>query len=207
MTLPGTLPQCVYLLAWNPDRGRVGVFTELGAMLRAAALADLRLRGYLSDERGRAVVNGRPLISDPVLAGILDEITGSRPRKWDHWIGKRHRATVTAVRRQLGDEGWARLEKHKIVGLVPVIRVTPRDPRVRKNLVHRVKEALRTPVGRVDPVDAALVTITAAAGLNLVLDRRTRRESRSRIRELDAINGPIGSALHKSIQASHSQAG
>lgn len=69
MGLPGSLAQRVYLLAYDPDKGRVGMFTEVGAMLRAAALADLYLNGHLVDERGRAIVNGRPTVSDPVLAG------------------------------------------------------------------------------------------------------------------------------------------
>ncbi|GAA1645980.1 GOLPH3/VPS74 family protein [Actinoplanes couchii] len=207
MALPGSLTQRVYLLAHDPDKGKVGMFTEVGAMLRAAALADLYLKGHLTDERGRAVVHGRPAVSDQVLAGLLEEIAAAKPRKWQHWIGKRHRPTVASVRGQLGDGGWARLEPYKIVGLFPATKVTPRDPRVRKELVGRVKEALRAPVGRVDPADAALATIAAEASLTIVLDRKTRRASRRRLLELSVLTGPIGPALHKAIQAAHAESG
>ncbi|HWS37369.1 MAG TPA: GPP34 family phosphoprotein [Actinoplanes sp.] len=207
MALPGSLAQRVYLLAHDPDKGKVGMFTEVGAMLRAAALADLYIGGHLTDERGRAVVHGRPTVGDPVLAGLLEEIAASRPRKWQYWIGKKQRPTVGAVRRQLGDEGWARLEAYKIVGLFPATKVTPRDPRVRKELVGRVKESLRAPVGRVGAADAALVTISAEAGLTIVLDRKTRRGNRRRLSELSVLTGPIGPALRKAIQAAHAESG
>ncbi|SDS37348.1 GOLPH3/VPS74 family protein [Actinoplanes derwentensis] len=276
MTVPGSLAQRIYLLAYDPGKGRVGVFTELGAMVRAAALADLYLKGHLADVRGRATitgrataeghpavngkpavsskppfngkpavsghsaagsksalsgrpaaggkpalggrpagssrppandrsaVGGRPVFGDPVLAGLIEEIAASKPRKWQHWIDKRQRPTVATVRRQLAEGGWVRLESYKIVGLIPATKVTLRNPRVRKELVSRVREALRAPVGRVDPADGALVTIVAAGKLDIVLDRKARRDSKRRLQDLADLNGPIGPALHKSIQASAS---
>lgn len=206
MPLPASLAQRVYLLAHDPAKGRVRIGTHLGAMLRAGALADLYLAGHLSDLRGRATVAGRRPPGDPLLAALLEEIAGSRPRKWQHWIGRRHRATIGTVRRQLGDGGWARLQPYKILGLFPATRVTPRDPRVRTELLSRLKRALRAPVDRVDPGDAALVTIVATAKLDLVLDRATRRDSKRRIQQLTGFTGPIGPALHRSIQAGASGA-
>ncbi|GAA2532796.1 GOLPH3/VPS74 family protein [Pilimelia columellifera] len=206
MAVPNSLPQRIYLLAYNPDKGKVGTSTELGAMLRAGALADLYLNGQLIDVRGRAAINGQHLCSDPILAGLLEEIARSKPRKWQHWIDKRQRATVNTVRQQLDDGGWARCQRYKILGLFPATKVTLRDPRVRKELLSRVNNAFRSPTGRVDPADAALVTIAAAAELKLVLDRKTRRDNKRRIQELAKTTGPIGPALHKSIQAAASGA-
>lgn len=200
MAAPESLPQRIFLLAYNPDRGRVGMGTNLGAMLRAAALADLYRTGHLVDERGRAAVGVRHPCHDPVLAALLDEIAGSRPRKWQSWVDRRQRATVGAVRRQLSDGGWVRLEPHRILGLFPTTKVTIRDPRVRKELLGRINGTLRNPIGRTDPADAALVTVVAAGGLTLVLDRKTRRTHKQRLRELAKFSGPIGPALHKSIQ-------
>jgi hypothetical protein len=190
----------VFLLAYDPDRGRVRAGGNLGAMLRAAALADLYLNGRLTDERGRAAVGVRHPCHDTVLDALLDEIAGSRPRKWHSWISRRHRVAVKAVRQQLGDGGWVRLEPRRILGLFPTTRVTVRDPRVRKELLGRVNGALKNPLGRVDPADAALVAIVAAAGLGLVLDRKTRRANKRRIQELTGLSGPIGPALRKSIE-------
>ncbi|GGK01799.1 hypothetical protein GCM10010123_34630 [Pilimelia anulata] len=201
MAVPDSLPQRMFLLAYDPDKGRIRAGGNTGAVLRAAALADLYLSGHLADERGRvAVVGVRRPCPDPVLAAVLDEVAGARPRKWHTWVGRRQRAAVGAVRQQLGDGGWVRLEPHRILGLFPTVRVTVRDPRVRKELVSRVTGALSSPVGRVEPADAALVALVAAGDLHGVLDRRTKRAHKQRIRELTERSGPAGPALRKSIR-------
>jgi hypothetical protein len=200
MAVPDSLPQRIFLLAYNPDRGRVGFDTNLGTMLRAAALADLYLNGHLTDERGRPAVEVRHPCHDPFLASLLDEIGGSRPRTWKSWIGRRHRVAVREVRQQLGDDGWVRLQPHRILGLFPRTRVTIRDPRVRKELLGRVNATLNKPIGRIDPADAALVAIVAAGELTLVIDRKTRRAKKQRIQELNKVSAPIGPALHEVVQ-------
>ena len=200
MAVPDSLPQRIFVLAYNPDKARVGVGTNLGAMLRAAALADLYLGGHLTDERGRATIKVRHPRRDPVLDALLEEIAGSKPRKWQSWIDRRHRATVRAVRQQLSAGGWVRLQPHKVLGLFPTTKVTIRDPRVRKELLGRVNAALNKPISRVADADAALVAIVAAGELKLVLDRKTRRANKRRIQELTQLSGPIGPALHKSLQ-------
>jgi hypothetical protein len=200
MAVPVSLPQRIYVLAYNPAKGRVGLDSNLGPMLRAAALADLCLRGHLVDERGRAVIAVRRPCHDPVLDALLDEIAGSKPRAWQSWISHGHRAARSAVRQQLGDGGRVRLEPHKVLGLFPTTRVTLRDPGVRTELLGRVDAALTEPIGGVDPADAALVAIVAAGDLTLVLDRRTRRAHKRRIQELTGLSGPIATALRTSIQ-------
>ncbi|MEU7903613.1 GPP34 family phosphoprotein [Actinoplanes sp. NPDC049118] len=208
MTVPGSLPQRIFLLAYSPEKGRVRMGTNLGAMLRAAALADLYLGGHLTDERGRPAVGVRHPCHDPVLEALLEEIAGARPRRWHSWVGRRQRPAVSAVRRQLGDGGWVRLEPRRILGLFPTTKVTIRDPRVRKELLGRVNAALKTPVGRVEAADAALVAIVAAGDLRLVLDRKTLRANKRRIQELTELSGPAGPALRKSIRdAAASSAG
>jgi hypothetical protein len=202
---PDSLPQRIFLLAYDPDRGRVRT-RHLGAMLRAAALAGLYLDGHLTDERGRAAVDGRRPCHDPVLDALRAEIAGAKPRKWRSWVDRGQRAAVRAVRQQLSDGGWVRLEPRRILGLFPTVKVTVRDPRVRKELLSRVNGALKHPAGRADPADAALVVIAAVGGLTLALDRRTKRANKRRIREFTELSGPIGPALHKSIQAADAAA-
>jgi hypothetical protein len=200
MAVPDSLPQRIFVLAYDPDKGRVRMGTNLGAMLRAAALADLYLNGHLTDERGRAAVDVRHPCHDPVLQALLAEIAGSKPRKWHSWVGRRQNATVSAVRRQLSDRGWVRLQPHRVLGLFPTTKVTIRDPRVRKELLGRVNGALKKPSHRIDPADAALVAIVAAGDLSLVLDRKTRRAYKRRVEELIELTGPVGPALRKSIR-------
>ncbi|GGM89115.1 GPP34 family phosphoprotein [Dactylosporangium sucinum] len=201
MAVPHSLPQRIFLLAYNPDKGRVGLGTYLGAMLRAAALADLYRGGHLTDERGRAAIDVRHPCRDPVLDALLEEIAGSKPHTWQSWIGHRQHAAVRAVRQQLNDGGWVHLQPHRILGLFPTTKVTIRDPRARKELLDRVNTALHQPIGTIDPADAALVAIIAAGDLRLVLDRKAKRANKQRIQELTELSEPIGPALQKSIQA------
>ncbi|HWG98694.1 MAG TPA: GPP34 family phosphoprotein [Pilimelia sp.] len=200
MAVPDSLPQRVFLLAYSPDKGRIRAGGNLGAMLRAAAMADLYLNGHLTDVRGRAAVDRRRPCPDPVLEALLEDIAGSRPRTWQAWVDSRQRAAVGAVRQQLSDGGWVRLEPHRVLGLFPTTRVTLRDHRVRKELLGRVSGALKKPIGRVDPADAALVAIVAAGDLTLVLDRKTTRAHKRRIQALTELSGPAGPALRASIR-------
>jgi Golgi phosphoprotein 3 (GPP34) len=80
MELPESLPARLYLLAYDRRRQRLTARTQLGYVLRAAALADLELRGNLTDQDGKARVAGDRVVADPVLDAVLQEIAGSRPR-------------------------------------------------------------------------------------------------------------------------------
>ncbi|AVT32383.1 hypothetical protein C6361_26265 [Plantactinospora sp. BC1] len=46
----------MFVLAYNPAKGRLSLTANLGILLRAAALADLYRGGHLTDERGRATI-------------------------------------------------------------------------------------------------------------------------------------------------------
>lgn len=199
MAVPDSLPQRIFVLACRPDKGRVGMGAHVGMMLRAAALADLYLGGHLIDERGRAVIHVRSPRHDPVLDAILEEIARSKPRRWQHWIDRRQGATFRAVGQQLGDRGWAHLQPHRFLGLFPTMRVTIRDSSVREELLRRVNAALNEPIDSLDPADATVVAIIAAGGLTSVLDGRTRRANKHRIRQLTEHSGPIVPALRAAI--------
>ncbi|MEV7779668.1 GPP34 family phosphoprotein [Kitasatospora sp. NPDC088351] len=206
MELPGTLPGQLYLLAHDPERGRLTGTHNLEPLLRAAALTDLLQRGLLRDANGRPEVTGRaPAGLDPVLAGILTELADGRPRRWRNWIGRRRR-TTRAVRDGLAATGWIRLDEHRVLGLFRTVRPTPRDPRVRKALAAAVSSALHGPLSRVEPGDAALVALADAARLALVLPRKLRREQRERIAALAALCGPVPRALRQAIAARDSAA-
>lgn len=199
--LPDTLPQRIYLLALDPGKGRPPLGTHLNELVRAAALADLYLSGHLADEQGRAVVAVRHPCHDPVLEVVLEELASSKPRKWQHWVGRKGRQTAAAVRGQLADGGWVRVEERKILGLFPTRKMTPRDPRLPGRLQRRVSAALRDPLPRVDPVDAALVALSDAGKLRRVLDRNARRTHKRRLKDLAERTGPLPRALKKTLEA------
>jgi hypothetical protein len=208
MSLPDSLPGRLYLLACEPRTGRLVAQPGFGCLLRAAALTDLLLAGQLADDQGRPRTTGRSRVADPVLAAVRSQVDGSRPRSWQHWVKTRERATARAVRDQLAADGWVRLEPRRLLGIVPTTRVMLRDAAARQQLAATVDDALRRtlPLSQVDPRDAALVALSAAAEQRTVLTRRQRREHRERITRLTELTGPAAPALRKAVRATQAAA-
>jgi hypothetical protein len=208
MELPESLPARLYLLAYDKRRRRLTARTQLGYALRAAALADLELRGNLADEGGKVrVADDRP-VGDPVLDAVLQEIAGSRPRGWGHWVRAGRRAIKRAVQDQLDAGRWIRVAPRRVLGLVPAATITLRDPRALSRLTLIAARTLHggRPAERVDRRDAALVAL-AAAGELPVLPRRQRRAQRHRITRLTERSGSAAPALHKVVQLVKGSAG
>jgi hypothetical protein len=183
-------------------------FTELGLLVRAGALTDLYLGGLLIDAGGRAATvtpvpaHAPAPVTDPALVDLLSRIASSRPRRWKHWVGKSTRSTSDAVRDQLEADGWIKVERRRILGVVPSARVTVRDRAAVKELGRQTGRALRgsVPVDRVDPGDAAVVALAAACELRTMAGRRERREHSKRIDALALATGPVAPALKAALR-------
>ncbi len=203
MELPASLPQRLSLLAYDTRRRRLRGRTQLGHLLRAAALTDLLLRGLVADDRGK-VVTGRPAdpLDDPVLGAVLRQVAESRPRSWSHWVRSGQRPLRRAVREQLEEGGWIQVEQRRVLGIFPASRIAVRDTRVLRRLAAIVGRTLGAglPAARVDPADAALVALAAAGELSTAVSRRQRREHRQRIASLGERAGPAVPALRKVLQ-------
>jgi hypothetical protein len=203
MDLPAFLPGRLYLLAYDTRRQRMTARSELGFVLRAGALTDLMLTGHLTDEGGRARAMTAEYPGDPLLDAVLQQIAGSRPRSWQHWVSTGARRFPRQVRDQLAAQGHVRLDPHRVLGLFPSTKVSVRDTRVVKRLAATVSATLRNgrPVSTLPPRDAALVALAAAGELQVVLPRPVRRAGKQRIEELSTVTGPVPRALRKAIAA------
>ncbi|GAA1589750.1 GPP34 family phosphoprotein [Actinomadura kijaniata] len=200
---PDSLPARMFLLAYDPKKQRLTRRDKLGYLLRAAALTELYLDGRLVDDRRRPCPDTPG--ADPY--GVCAQIAASRPRSWQHWVRKDHRAMVATVREELRRDGWIRVERRRVLGLFPVHRVTVRDPRVVKTLWGGASAALRgKPSAHVNSYDAATAALAAAADLRTVLPRGDRRRYKRRIAELTARSGPAVKAMRKVIQAEEAAA-
>jgi hypothetical protein len=199
--LPETLPERLYLLAYDRARQRLTARDRLGELTRAAALVELEWRGLVADDDGKVSATGTT-VGDPVLAGVLADIAAAaRPRSWKRWIARGGRHTAAAVRTQLESGGWIRVEQRRILGLFPWTGVTVRDPRVLTRLQGGITRALGgDPVARLDRMDAATTALAAAAKLQTALPRARRRDHRKRIAELTDHTGPAAGALRKVIR-------
>lgn len=217
MQRPESLPARLYLLAYDTRKRRLTSRDRLGFALRAAALADLLLRGWLRDDSGKAVLAstevGRSTTNgassraaaaklDPFLASLLHEIEGSRPRRWQHWVRKRSNRAAPAVRDQLAAARVIRVERHGILGVIPQDRITVRDTRTLNNISREVVGAAcgPRPVVRLDPAAGALAAIAAAAELHTVLSNLQRWRHRRRIAELNQLVTPVPAALRRVIR-------
>ncbi|TVT30747.1 GPP34 family phosphoprotein, partial [Amycolatopsis rhizosphaerae] len=192
-----SLPAKMFLLTYDARRDRFTARAELGYLLRAAALADLVLRGHLADESGKAWPVKPFTGADPVLSELWGRITGAPPRSWRRRLGPGRRQAIRSVRDQLAEAGLIGLEPRRALGLIPYSKVTVRDQASVRSLGERVGRAIRggEPAVRVAPDCAVLAALAASAGLRVVLKLGERRRYRQRLAELGRPVEPICTAL------------
>ncbi|MEV5413689.1 GPP34 family phosphoprotein [Thermopolyspora sp. NPDC052614] len=207
MNVPETLPAQLYLLAYDQDKHRLAGGMYFRYLLRAAALTELLFSGRIADESGkvRPVEHARPL-DDPVLAQVLQQISESKPRSWQHWIRTHGKATAKAVRDELEAGRWIKVELQRPFLIFSRTVIHVRDPRVVKRLAAEVSAALSAPLTRVEDREAALVALAATAELKTVFPRKRRRTHKDRIAALQERGGPAAPALRKVIQQAQAAA-
>jgi hypothetical protein len=205
LRVPDSLAARVFLVAYDPSRGRPANRSKLGKLMKAAALTELQLAGHVADDNGRirAVAAAPPL--DPVLAGLLEEIRTTRPRRWRYWIDRRPGALVRRVKEQLEGERLIKVERRRIFP----DRIDVRHPLVRRQLLQAAHDTLRPSrlVSRVDLRDAAIVVLAATADLRTVLTREQRNRHKDRLAQLAVRLGPVVPALKRSLQQAQYSAG
>ncbi|HEX9334946.1 MAG TPA: GPP34 family phosphoprotein [Pseudonocardiaceae bacterium] len=180
-TPPDTLPVTLCLLAWDAGRQRFAQGQELGYVLRGAALADLSLRGCLSeDEDGKVKASGTKRTGDRVLDDVLREIADGRPRSWGYWVRRGARPTMIAVQNQLAAANVVRVECRRVLGILPYRLVIVTDPAVASATRASMRQAV-TGRARVSDRDAAVVALVAAGDLRNALSRQERKEHEQRV--------------------------
>ena len=203
MTPLDTLPAQLYLLAYDPGRQRLSCRSQLGYVLRAAVLAELQLRGLLTDRGGKPVATSGTAAAglDPLHQRVLAELAHSKPRRWTHWVNKNATTTRRAVEDALASDGTVRITRGRRLGLLPVSRISLTDPRVRTEVEAVLRETVRgcRPAARVAPRAAALVALAAAGDLRIVLPRSMRRAHKERIKDLSTLAGAPVAALRQTL--------
>ena len=201
---PTGLPASAFLIAYDVDKQKLAGGSLHGILVRAAALVELSLGGQLADHNGKAEPTGRHT-EDPELTKVLEQITKSKPRAWKYWVNKDHKVTYQAVRERLAAERVIRVEDVRLLGMIPKKNVTVTDTRVVRDLISSARRVVLggTAMDRVDPREAALVSLVAAVELNTVFTGRERREHREKIKELAERTGPAVKALRKAVEDQH----
>jgi hypothetical protein len=194
MNDPATLPQRLYLLAYDTRRQRIRRRFELRYALRAAILGELVLRGHVADRDGTALAERVDGCADPVLRAALAEIEATPGRSWKHWVRAGHQSVERAVGDQLSAAGL--IDVRRRFGFRgPAVTVPDLQPVLR--LTNDVRRALRD--RSPDPEDAALLVLADAAGLPAVTAAGEHAPER-RIDRLAAPLGPVVPALRAVIR-------
>ena len=175
----------MYLLAHDDaaegpyDRSR----TEL--LVRAAALADLALRGRLREDGGTLTVSGMETTGDPVLDGVLRDAAG---HGWKHLVRRHRKRTLTEVEDRLAVAGLLTVKAPRT--RFGTRRLTVTDRAVSAALRARVSAALHGdgPVQEIPAADGVLMALAAAGGIRSVVSREDQKTFRARI---DACTGHL----------------
>lgn len=190
-----TLPERMYLLAYDLDREKLTARSELGLIMRAAALAELMGSGRVTDENGKPHVTDARPCGVPMLDDLLAEIGAAGPRSWQRWIRKQERKASRAWRDHLEKNRQIKVDARM---LLPD-RVTLRDRRAVKQLQTETRAALR---GSTDARTEAALALALAGGLKTVASGADKRKHKDRVRELT--EQPIPRALRRAIRTKRS---
>jgi hypothetical protein len=195
-----SLPESVFLLAFDLRRERLVGRGGLGYLLRAAALAELLTHGNLADDSGRPRTAVTPAGAGALQAALWERIENSPPRSWRHWITKDRALAFRLVRDELEQARLISVERR---GMFRTTRIAPRRPYLSRRLAERVAQAVRggRPVHRLEQDVRVLAALTAAAQLRAVLPAREWSGHRRRIEALSAPVEPVAAALRASLAA------
>lgn len=185
-----SLPQQMYLLCYDTEKGKIELGTALvrGALLRATAAAELTIRGLLRDHAGKAQRTPAAAYppQDAFLAEVLDEVPTDRPKRWFSVIFDSWHSAEDAVRDQLAATDTLTDDEGKALGLIPVHHVTLADPEQLYALRERIRNVV---VAAPDPAsipieDAVLAALACDGDVTTVLGRKERLTHRSAIKTL-----------------------
>ncbi len=127
-------------------------------LLRAAAVADLRLTGLL-DMTGAAAPAPDGL--DPFLAEVLGTVPAGQRRDWFELIVTRSRKAEDAVRDGLATAGVITVERHRVLGLFPARRIGLVDAELVESLRVGVRQAVLEDSA---PIEQAMLAVLAIDG-------------------------------------------
>lgn len=199
----------MYLLCYDTGKGKIESSSALvrGQLVRAAAVADLALSGWLRDLDGKAERTTADVPDDPFLAEVLRYVSPDRPRRWFNIVDHNWHTAEASVRDLLASTGVITADRHRALGLFPFHDITVPDPGQVRGLQERVRDAV---LGGHDPAgiaigDAALATFALLGDVRTVFKPRERRAHRAVVKALadrvDAELPRLRKALDYSIAA------
>lgn len=137
----------MYLLAYTVEKAKFEVHNIQfrGQRLRAAALAELSLGGFLELGDGKVVQNAPAPPDDPFLAEVWQEVRAGKPQDWITLIQVGAATAESAVREQLAETGEITIPDSAKGGLLKPLaqhQVIVSDPGMVISLRSQVREPI-----------------------------------------------------------------
>ena len=187
-----SLPQQMYLLCYDPDKGKIELASAgtRDVLLRAAAAGQMTIGGLLRDHNGKAerTTAAATTSEDPFLAEVLGDVPGDRPRRWFTVVYPGRYTAEATIRGQLAEAGAITDDSDRVLRLIPVHHITLADPQHLHILQDRIGKAV---LGGQDPAslsieDAVLAVLAVEGGVSTLFGLKDRFTHRDTIRELSA---------------------
>lgn len=207
MDLPDTLHAQLYLLAYDPHRHRFCLEREVlfGFALRAAMLTDLYLTGLVHDVEGKPRPTGDAApLDDP----LLQHLWGGLGRLgWASLIADGESESRRQVRDQLVVTGWLHMDRHRVLGLVPVRHLRLVDEVAISRLADQVTAALHAAIAGLPasprPLALGLLGVLGQMPTVLSFDECSRYRCQLRALTFASIEPILG--LYQAIERHHTE--
>ncbi|KAB8193482.1 GPP34 family phosphoprotein [Nonomuraea phyllanthi] len=197
-----SLPRAAFLLAFDLRKERLTDRGGLGCLLRAAALAELVMRGNLADQAGCPRALHPPADPGPLQAALWEQVAGSPPRSWRHWIRKDRSRAFRLVRDELEAAHLIRVERRRLL-LFTVERITPCRPYLSRRLAERVGRAVSggRPGGRLGEDVRVLAALATAARLDVAMPKPEWHDHPRGAAALTEPVEPVATSLRRNLDA------
>jgi len=208
MQNPLFLQEEILLLALRDEEGTIASGTMYQYAIGAALLAELLLSRRIEVEQSgkRKLVNliSPSPLGEPLIDQCLEKVISAKRRAvLQTWVSRfagvknlKHRAA-----RQLCRRGILRADEDKVL-LIFTRKIYPEvNPEPEKELIERLRYAIFTDAGDVDPRTVVLLSLANSTGLlKVVFDKKKLKGRKARIKQI--VNGEItGKAASEAIQA------
>jgi hypothetical protein len=199
----------VMLLALKDKKGTVESGAHYTHAVAGAVIAELLMNERIRiDEQSKrkklVVVESTTPLGDPLVDECLAKINeAKKPKKIQEWVMKfagikklKHR-----VAEKLAHRGILKVDQDQVL-LIFTRTIYPEvDPRPENEIIERMRRAIFTEIGDVDPRTAVLIALAKAADLlKYSFDKKKLKERKARI-EAIANGDLVGQATKEAIQA------
>ena len=198
----------ILLLALRDEKGTIAPGTMYQFAVGGAILAELLLRGRVTVEESKQKKFAKLVTTTPVGDPLIDECitkidVAKRRATLQTWVSRfgNLRNLKHRLAKQLCDRGILRADQDQVLLIFTRKTYPETNPRPERELMERLRKAIFTDTGDVDPRTVVLVSLANSAGLlKVAFEKKKLKSRKARIEQI--VNGEMtGNAARDAIQA------